>query len=118
MNSNEIIHGSEHELRKTTDEGSHGGKQMIRIAGLLSVLGGHFSLVVVGCAEVVVAAVLIATTAGRRFRKEKRIDKNLAEKIFLEELGAREDEVCLVVRRRDMMPGYVAGDIEKLLGVP
>ena len=118
MNSNEIIHGSEHYLRKTTDEGNHGGKQMIRIAGLLSVLGGHFSLVVVGCAEVVVAAVLIATTAGRRFRKEKRIDKNLAEKIFLEELGAREDEVCLVVRRRDMMPGYVAGDIEKLLGVP
>lgn len=90
---------------------------MIRIAGLLSVLGGHFSLVAVGCAEVVVAAVLIATTAGRRFRKEKRMDRNLAEKIFLEEVKTREDEVCLIVRRRDMMPVYAAGDMRKLVGV-
>ena len=53
---------------------------MIRIAGLLSALGGHFSLVVVGCAEVVVAAVLVATMTGRKFRKEKQMDKNLEKR--------------------------------------
>lgn len=91
---------------------------MIRIAGLLSTLGGHFSLVVVGCAEVVVAAVLIATTTGRKFRKEKKMDKNLAERIFLGELETREDEVCLIVRRRDMMPVYATGNLKKLVGIP
>ena len=90
---------------------------MIKIAGLLSILGGHFSLVVVGCAEVVLAAVLIATATGRKFRKEERMDRSLAEGIFLEELNTREDEVCLIIRRRDMMPLYVSGNIEKLLGV-
>ena len=90
---------------------------MIKIAGLLSILGGHFSLVVVGCAEVVLAAVLIATATGRKFRKEERMDRSLAERIFLGELNTREDEVCLIIRRRDMMPIYVSGNIEKLVGV-
>ena len=62
------------------------------VISLLNGLGSHFSLVIIGCIELAVAAVLAGTMLGKkagRFRK-KRIPEN-AEDIFLEEFSGRTD---------------------------
>lgn len=85
---------------------------------LLNGLGSHFSLVIIGCIELAVAAVLTGTMLGKkagRFRK-KRIPEN-AEDIFLEEFSEKPDECCIVMENRRRLPIYSCGNLEGLLGV-
>ena len=88
------------------------------VISLLNGLGSHFSLVIIGCIELAVAAVLAGTMLGKkagRFRK-KRIPEN-AEDIFLEEFSGRTDECCIVMENRRRLPIYSCGNLEGLLGV-
>ncbi len=39
------------------------------------------------------------------------------EHLLLRELSNQADEVCVVMRRKDLMPVYIAGDTQKLLGI-
>lgn len=88
------------------------------VISLLNGLGSHFSLVVIGCIELAVAAALAGTLLGKkagRFRK-KRIPEN-AEDIFLEEFFGKTDECCIVMENRRRLPIYSCGNLEGLLGV-
>lgn len=90
---------------------------MGQITELISMLGSHMEIVVIGCAEIAAAVALISTGIARKFRKEKKPDTRSAEQLFLYEIGRSRDEGYMVVRHKDMMPVYGAGDLEGLLGV-
>lgn len=90
---------------------------MGQITELISMLGSHMEIVVIGCAEIAAAVALISTGIARKFRKEKKPDTRSAEQLFLYEIGRSQDEGYMVVRHKDMMPVYGTGDLEGLLGV-
>lgn len=90
---------------------------MGQITELISVLGSHMEIVVIGCAEIAAAVALASTGIARKLRKEKKPDTRSAEQLFLYEIGRSRDEGYMVVRHKDMMPVYGAGDLEGLLGV-
>ncbi len=90
---------------------------MGQITELVSMLGSHMEIVVIGCAEIAAAVALISTGIARKFRKEKKPDTRSAEQLFLYEIGRSRDEGYMVVRHKDTMPVYGAGDLEGLLGV-
>lgn len=90
---------------------------MGQITELISVLGSHMEIVVIGCAEIAAAVALASTGIAKKLRKEKKPDTRSAEQLFLYEIGRSRDEGYMVVRHKDMMPVYGAGDLEGLLGV-
>ena len=90
---------------------------MGHITELISMLGSHMEIVVIGCVEIAAAVALVSTGIARKLRKEKKPDTRSAEQLFLYEIGRNRDEGCMVVRHKDMMPVYGAGDLEGLLGV-
>ena len=90
---------------------------MGQITELISMLGSHMEIVVIGCAEIAAAVALVSTGIARKLRKEKKPDTRSAEQLFLYEIGRNRDEGYMVVRHKDMMPVYGAGDLEGLLGV-
>lgn len=90
---------------------------MGQITELISVLGSHMEIVVIGCAEIAAAVALASTGIVRKLRKEKKPDTRSTEQLFLYEIGRSRDEGYMVVRHKDMMPVYGAGDLEGLLGV-
>lgn len=97
---------------------------MIQIAGFFTLINGYFPYIVIACAELIAAIILIgvicdnkrkASDKGGRFSRitEPRDVKG----IFLHELEERKGEVCLVIRVEDRMPVYEAGDIDDMLGI-
>ena len=90
---------------------------MGQITELVSMLGSHMEIVVIGCVEIAAAVALVSTGIARKLRKEKKPDTRSAEQLFLYEIGRSRDEGYMVVRHKDMMPVYGAGDLEGLLGV-
>ncbi len=90
---------------------------MIDFTDLLTAFGEHFMLTAVICVELALGAILVGVAlSGRRAKSSQPAAKG-AERILLQELGRREDEVCVVMRCRDMMPVSAVGDLERLLGV-
>ena len=90
---------------------------MGQITELISLLGEHIELVAIGCVEIAAAVALASTGIARKLRKEKKPDIRSAEHLFLYEIGRSRDESYMLVRRKDMMPVYGAGDLKELLGV-
>lgn len=90
---------------------------MGQITELISLLGEHIELVAIGCVEIAAAVALASTGIARKLRKEKKPDIRSAEHLFLYEIGRSRDESYMLIRRKDMMPVYGAGDLEELLGV-
>lgn len=95
-------------------------RSMDKILGVLSVLGNNFWLVIIGCAEVFFALVLIVTYMNRgrlnNLRKSVSDVKGL-DSILLDEVKSRRGEGFIIMRKYDSMPLYAAGDIKDLLGV-
>ena len=90
---------------------------MIQITQMLTILGEHLPLVLVGGAEALVAIVLVGKTrmrGGETWKKRKKTDP---EQILLDTLEKRKQEVCILIRKADMMPVYTAGDLEGMTGV-
>ena len=93
------------------------GGIMIQITQMLTILGEHLPLVLVGGAEALVAIVLVGKTrmrGGETWKKRKKTDP---EQILLDTLEKRKQEVCILIRKADMMPVYTAGDLEGMTGV-
>lgn len=93
---------------------------MDNILNMLSVLGEHFSLVIIGCIELLVGVFFIVHSFNMKRRKRKVgniSEVKGIEKTFLDEIENRRGEVFVIMRNADKMPLYVAGDIEDLLGV-
>lgn len=92
---------------------------MIQITQMLTILGEHLPIVLVGGAEALAAIVLIGRTRikNESMGKKKRRKEDNPEQILLDTLNQRKQEVCILVRRRDMMPVYVAGNLEVMTGI-
>ena len=84
---------------------------------ILTILGQHYVLVLVACAELAAAVVLIGLIPRRRRRRTSGAVFTDTERLMLQELSVREDELCIALRRADLMPVSAVGDLEGMLGV-
>ena len=87
------------------------------ITDLLAVLGEHLPLLLVGCAEILLAVYLIGKLLLGKVQHKPSGKGRGAEAIFLQEWKRQSEEVCILLRRRDRMPVYTAGNLREVLGV-
>ena len=87
------------------------------ITDLLAALGEHLPLLLVGCAEILLAVYLIGNLLWGKFQHKPSGKGRGAEAIFLQEWKRQSEEVCILLRRRDRMPVYTAGNLREVLGV-
>lgn len=87
------------------------------ITDLLAALGEHLPLLLVGCAEILLAVYLIGKLLWGKVQHKPSGKDWGAEAIFLQEWKRQSEEVCILLRRRDRMPVYTAGNLREVLGV-
>lgn len=87
------------------------------ITDLLAALGEHLPLLLVGCAEILLAVYLIGKLLWGKVQHKPSGKERSAEAIFLQEWKRQSEEVCILLRRRDRMPVYTAGNLREVLGV-
>ncbi len=90
---------------------------MVYIMDFLSFMGKNFFLVVVLCIEIILAVIIFIKFNSRNYYIKNKISGRETENTFLKEFNFQNDEICIVIRRKDKMPLYSAGDIENFLGV-
>lgn len=90
---------------------------MDMITDMLTTLGSHFSLVVIGSVEVLAAVVIAGNALRTKISVKKKPVLNGGENVFLKQMDFREDEACIVLRRKDRMPVYVTDGTEKILRI-
>ena len=90
---------------------------MAFITDLLAALGEHLPLLLVGCAEILLAVYLIGKLLWGKVQRKSSGKGRGAEAIFLQEWKRQSEEVCILLRRRDRMPVYTAGNLREVLGV-
>ena len=91
----------------------------MHITDWLEMLGEHFPLVVIGCAEALLAVVLLCAALRNRGQcaDKKRSALRRADEILLYNMDRQSNDVCLVMRQHDLLPICAAGDMQSLLGV-
>ena len=89
---------------------------MTYIESFLTMLGNHFWLIIIAAIEVLVGVILFSVHTGRS-TKEKKVVLQGAEGAFLKELGRQDEEAWVLIRCKDRMPVYSAGNLTGLLGV-
>ena len=87
------------------------------ITDLLAALGEHLPLLLVGCAEILLAVYLIGKFLWGKVQHKPSGTGRGAEAIFLQEWKRQSEEVCILLRRRDRMPVYTVGNLREVLGV-
>ena len=87
------------------------------ITDLLAALGEHLPLLLVGCAEILLAVYLIGKLLWGKVQHKPSGKDRGEEAIFLQEWKRQSEEVCILLRRRDRMPVYMAGNLREVLGV-
>lgn len=87
------------------------------ITDLLAALGEHLPLLLVGCAEILLAVYLIGKLLWGKVQHKPSGKDRGAEAIFLQEWKHQSEEVCILLRRRDRMPVYTVGNLREVLGV-
>lgn len=87
------------------------------ITDLLAALGEHLPLLLVGCVEILLAVYLIGKLLWGKVQRKSSGQGRGAEAIFLQEWKRQSEEVCILLRRRDRMPVYTAGNLREVLGV-
>lgn len=87
------------------------------ITDLLAALGEHLPLLLVGCVEILLAVYLIGKLLWGKVQHNPSGKDRGAEAIFLQEWKRQSEEVCILLRRRDRMPVYTAGNLREVLGV-
>lgn len=87
------------------------------ITDLLAALGEHLPLLLVGCAEILLAVYLIGKFLWGKIQHKPSGKGRGAEAIFLQEWKRQSEEVCILLRRRDRMPVYTVGNLREVLGV-
>ena len=91
----------------------------MHITDWLEMLGEHFPLVVIGCAEALLAVALLcaALRNRRQCADKKRSALRRADEILLYNMDRQSNDVCLIMRQHDLLPICAAGDMQSLLGV-
>lgn len=87
------------------------------ITDLLAALGEHLPLLLVGCVEILLAVYLLGKLLWGKVQHKPSGKGRGAEAIFLQEWKRQSEEVCILLRRRDRMPVYTAGNLREVLGV-
>lgn len=87
------------------------------ITDLLAALGEHLPLLLVGCVEILLAVYLLGKLLWGKVQRKSSGKGRGAEAIFLQEWKRQSEEVCILLRRRDRMPVYTAGNLREVLGV-
>lgn len=87
------------------------------ITDLLAALGEHLPLLLVGCVEILLAVYLIGKLLWGKVQRKSSGKGRGAEAVFLQEWKRQSEEVCILLRRRDRMPVYTAGNLREVLGV-
>ena len=87
------------------------------ITDLLAALGEHLPLLLVGCAEILLAVYRIGKLLWGKVQHKPSGKDRGAEAIFLQEWKRQSEEVCILLRRRDRMPVYTVGNLREVLGV-
>ncbi len=87
------------------------------ITDLLAALGEHLPLLLVGCVEILLAVYLIGKLLWGKVQRKSSGKGRGVEAIFLQEWKRQSEEVCILLRRRDRMPVYTAGNLREVLGV-
>ena len=90
------------------------------VAGMLTVIGEHFWLVVIACIEVAVAFILLDAAHKRKKDRNNRSGGTQiggAERDFLEACNDWKDEACIMVRREDLLPVYATDSFYDMLGM-
>lgn len=87
------------------------------ITDLLAALGEYLPLLLVGCVEILLAVYLIGKLLWGKVQHKPSGKGRGAEAIFLQEWKRQSEEVCILLRRRDRMPVYTAGNLREVLGV-
>ncbi len=93
---------------------------MSHITQFLTVFGEHFYLVIILCIEILIAVGLFSMMLTRSIRNNKKrpaASVRGMESEFVDAMNRRRDEVCLVVRRDDLMPVYASGRFQDMFGV-
>lgn len=91
----------------------------MHITDWLEMLGEHFPLVVIGCAEALLAVVLLcaALRNRRQCADKKRSALRRADEILRYNMDRQSNDVCLIMRQHDLLPICASGDMQSLLGV-
>lgn len=87
------------------------------ISELLSALGAHFYLIMIGCIELVVAVFLLGSLPKRRKKDRQSAASGTGTEQLIQTLSQQEEEVFLILRCSDLLPLYAAGDMRGMLGV-
>lgn len=104
-------------LISSTSAPGEEGLPVAFITDLLAALGEHLPLLLVGCAEILLAVYLIGKLLWGKVQRKSSGKGRGAEAIFLQEWKRQSEEVCILLRRRDRMPVYTAGNLREVLGV-
>lgn len=85
---------------------------------ILTELGNHLEIIIIGCIELIVAVLLLGAVLKRRLRSVRVMMKTGgAERIFLKEYTKKADECCIVMQNSNRMPVYAGGNLKELLDV-
>ena len=91
---------------------------MTAITNLLLFLGNHFYFVLIGCAELILTVVLLGILPRRQSVSPRaKLRSTGAERMLIPELARRSDNVCVALRRQDLMTVIAAGNMENILGI-
>ena len=84
---------------------------------ILSELGNHLEMIIIGCVELIVAVLLLGAVVKKRIRSVRAVmETGSAERVFLKEYTKKEDECCIVMQNSNRMPLYANGNLEGMLG--
>ena len=92
-------------------------RRVKEITDVLTMLGNNLPVVAAGSIEALVAVFMIGEAVRKRVFTGKQPGLRGDEKVFLNEMNFRKDEVCIVIRRSDRMPVYATDGLGKMLGV-
>ena len=87
------------------------------IADMLVFLGEHMVWIIIACVEVIVAVILLGITLFTKEKKSKGAAFRGEFAVFLNEYNHQKEEICVLLRRKDMYPLYVLGDFKGMLGI-
>lgn len=87
------------------------------IQGFLTLLGEHFILVLVGCAEFLVAVFFFCSFIGKKIHRKSNPAENDFRYDILNSLQDNTQEVFILVRQKDKFPVYSIGNLPNFLGL-
>ncbi len=88
-----------------------------RRKAVFTFLAEHIGIITVGCIELATAGVLAGIAVDRYLKEKNRIKLQGKTSDMFRGTPCREDEACVVVRVRDMLPVYASSNLKDITGL-